>query len=228
MAKQPTMLTPRTISRRAMLQTTGLGFALALGGMLDADGLLGRNRARAALICGRGRPLCARAKAVIMLMQNGGPSQMELFDPKPELNKRAGQVHHDKVEMFQPGSESNKLLPCPFKFEPRGQCGMEISEALPHLSGVADDLCLVRSMHTGHNNHTESLVMLTSGKLFPGRPTLGSWISYALGSENQNLPSYIVLRDLEGYPGTGSTLWQNGWLPAAYRGTEFNARELRF
>ncbi len=133
-------------------------------------------------------------------------------------------MHHDKVEMFQPGSESNKLLGCPFKFQPRGTCGMEISEALPHLAELADDLCLVRSMHTDHNNHTESLVMITSGKIFPGRPTLGSWVSYALGTENQNLPSYIVLRDPEGYPGTGSTLWQNGWLPAMYRGTEFSAQ----
>lgn len=227
MIKPANSLASRTISRRELLQTTGLGFgALALGGLLNADGLLRAESAARAAFDLQPRPahFAPRAKAVIMLMQNGGPSQMELFDPKPELNKRAGQVHHDKVEMFQPGSESNKLLPCPFKFEPRGQCGMEISEALPHLSSVADDLCLVRSMHTGHNNHTESLVMLTSGKLFPGRPTLGSWISYALGSENQNLPSYIVLRDPEGYPGTGSTLWQNGWLPAVYRGTEFNAQ----
>jgi hypothetical protein len=210
-----------------MLLSTGLGFgALALGGVLEADGRLAAATLERQSFDLRPRPahFAPRAKAVIMLMQNGGPSQMELFDPKPELNKRAGQVHRDKVEMFQPGSESNKLLPCPFKFEPRGQCGMEISEALPRLSSVADDLCLVRSMHTGHNNHTESLVMITSGKLFPGRPTLGAWVSYALGTENQNLPSFIVLRDPEGYPGTGSTLWQNGWLPAVYRGTEFNAK----
>ncbi|MBI3839450.1 MAG: DUF1501 domain-containing protein [Planctomycetia bacterium] len=211
-----------------MLEMTGLGFgAVALGGLLASEGLLAAESSgdeRAFDLRARPAHFSPRAKSIIMLMQNGGPSQVELFDPKPELNKRAGQVHRDKVEMFQPGSEGNKLLGCPFKFQPRGQCGMEISEVLPHLSGVADDLCLVRSMHTGHNNHTESLVMITSGKIFPGRPTLGSWISYALGSENQNLPSYIVLRDPEGYPGTGSTLWQNGWLPAIYRGTEFNAK----
>ncbi len=224
-------LAPQTggalLSRRDMLRQTGLGFGgLALGGMLAAEGLLAAETAARTSFDLQPRPahFAPRAKSVIMLMQNGGPSHMELFDPKPELNKRAGQVYRDKVEMFQPGSEANKLLGCPFKFAPRGQCGMEISEALPHLAEVADDLCLVRSMHTGHNNHTESLVMITSGKIFPGRPTLGSWVSYALGTENQNLPSYIVLRDPEGYPGTGSTLWQNGWLPAMYRGTEFSAQ----
>ncbi len=126
--------------------------------------------------------------------------------------------------MFQPGSEGNTLLPCPFKFHARGQCGTQISEALPHLGGIADDLCLVRSMRGEHNNHTESLVMITSGKILPGRPTLGAWVSYALGSENENLPAFVVLRDPEGYPGTGATLWQNGWLSPIHRGTEFNTK----
>ena len=116
-----------------------------------------------------------------MLMQNGGPSQMELFDPKPELNRRAGEVYATRVEMFQTGSEANKLLACPFKFHQRGQCGMELSEVIPHLGSIADDFCLVRSMHSGHNNHTEALVMMNTGKIFPGRPALGSWISYAPG-----------------------------------------------
>src|SRR3990172_4097881 len=140
------------LSRREMLEMTGLGFgAVALGGLLASQGLLAAESSgdeRAFDLRARPAHFSPRAKSIIMLMQNGGPSQMELFDPKPELNKRAGQVHRDKVEMFQPGSESNKLLGCPFKFEKRGQCGMEISEALPHLAATADDLCLVRSMHT--------------------------------------------------------------------------------
>jgi len=101
---------------------------------------------------------------------------------------------------------------------------MEMSEALPHLGAVADELCLVRSMFTGHNNHTEGLVMLNTGKIFPGRPALGSWLSYGLGTENQNLPAYVVLRDPEGYNTSGTLLWQNGWLPALYRGTEISTR----
>jgi hypothetical protein len=161
---------------------------------------------------------------MIMLMQNGGPSQMELFEPKPALQKHSGQVHHEKVETFQKGSEKNQLLGSPFRFRRHGECGMELSEVLPRLGGVADDLCLVRSMFTGHNNHTEGLVMITTAKIFPGRPTLGAWISYGLGTENQDLPAYVVLRDPEGYNGTGATLWQSGWLPAIYRGTELNAQ----
>ena len=165
-----------------------------------------------------------RARAVIQLMQNGGPSQMDLFDPKPELQKRSGKRHTEKVETFQPGSEANMLLGSPFEFAPRGQSGIELSNIIPHTASMVDDLCFVRSMHTEHNNHTEALVMLQTCKIFPGRPTLGAWISYALGTENQNLPSYIVLRDPEGYGTSAALLWENGWLPSLYRGTEFSSR----
>jgi hypothetical protein len=209
------------LTRRQLLEASGLGFGMTALGWLLGD----EARAAGAVSHGadlRPRPahFAAPAKSVIMLMQNGGPSQMELFDPKPELNRRAGEVYNTKVEMFQAGSEANKLLGTPFKFHPRGQCGMEMSEVIPHLGSIADDVCLVRSMHSGHNNHTEALVMMNTGKIFPGRPALGSWVSYALGSENQNLPSYIVLRDPAGYNTSGTLLWQNGWIPALYRGTE--------
>jgi hypothetical protein len=200
------------LSRRQLLQSSALGLgSLALTQLLRAEE---RQSAH----------YSAKAKSVIMLVQNGGPSQMDLFDPKPELKKREGQVHDEKVEMFQKGSEANKLLATPFRFHRRGQCGMELSEVIPHLGSIADDFCLVRSMVSEHNNHTEGLVMLNTGKIFPGRPALGSWISYALGSENQNLPSYIVLRDPDGYNTSGTLLWQNGWLPAVHRGTEVRTR----
>lgn len=149
---------------------------------------------------------------------------MDLFDPKPMLGKFDGRVHRERVEMFQKGSEANRILGSPWHFAPRGQCGMEISDALPHLGALADDLTLVRSMHGEHNNHGEALVLLSTGKIFLGRPSLGSWVSYALGTENQNLPAYVVLRDPEGYSTHGALLWQNGWLPAAHRGTEFSTR----
>ena len=128
-------------------------------------------------------------------MQNGAPSQMDLFDPKTELTKRDGQVHSEKVETFQQGSESNTLLATPFRFRKHGQCGMDFAEPLPHIASLADQWCMVRSMHTDHNNHTEAMVIFTTGKFLPGRPTLGAWTTYALGTENQNLPAYIVLRD---------------------------------
>jgi hypothetical protein len=211
------------MTRREMLRASGLGLgSLALAYLMHGEGALA------------GEPLLARrtraphfapqAKAVIMLVQNGGPSQMDLFDPKPELAKRSGTVHGTRVEMFQKGSEANKLLASPFKFRKYGGCGMELSEVIPHIGSVADDVCLVRSMYSEHNNHTEGLVLLNTGKIFPGRPALGSWVSYALGTENQNLPAYIVLRDPEGYNTSGTLLWQNGWLPASFRGTEVSTQ----
>jgi hypothetical protein len=207
------------LTRREMLRASGLGFGgLALTYLLHAND----TPAPAGRV---GVPhRAARAKAVIMLVQNGGPSQMDLFDPKPELTKRTGQVHDTRVETFQKGSEANKLLATPFKFHRRGRCGMEMSEVIPHLGTVADDVCLVRSMYSEHNNHTEGLVLLNTGKIFPGRPALGSWVSYALGSDNQNLPAYVVLRDPEGYNTSGTLLWQNGWLPAVHRGTEVSTQ----
>jgi hypothetical protein len=221
MQPQPAHSFAPSLSRRDLLELSGLGFgALALACIGRSGGVWAGESPDGAYPRSPTTHFEPRATAVIMLMQNGGPSQMELFDPKPDLEKHQGQVYGTKVEMFQRGSETNKLLASPFKFERRGQCGMELSEVIPHLASVADDLCLVRSMHSEHNNHTEALVMMNTGKIFPGRPALGSWISYALGTENQDLPAYIVLRDPAGYNTSGTLLWQNGWLPALYRGTE--------
>src|SRR5262249_48953905 len=153
----------------------------------------------------------------------GGPSHIDLFDPKPELQKRDGQQHPDDVEVLQPGSDTKKLMATPFKFRRHGQCGMEISELLPSIGSVAGDLTLVRSMYSDNNNHPQATRCLNTGKIFPGRPAVGSWISYALGTENQNLPAYVVLRDPDGYNNNGTTMWENGWLPAIFRGTEIQS-----
>lgn len=208
-------------SRRTLLRASSLGF-----GALALDFLLARAAAATASSPFTPRPANFNppAKAVILLMQSGGPSQMDLFDPKPELGRFDGKVHSERVEMFQKGSEANRLLGSPWRFAPRGRCGMEMSDAIPHLAGAADDVTLVRSMHTEHNNHTEALVMLNTGKIFTGRPAFGSWVSYALGTENQNLPAYVVLRDPEGYNTSGTLLWQNAWLPAVHRGTEVSTQ----
>jgi hypothetical protein len=206
------LIYPPELSRRHFLAGLGGGFgSLALHGLLAAESAP-RSSAH--------RP--ARARAVIQLFQNGGPSQMDLFDPKPELTRRNGQPHPEKVETFQLGNK-NVLLGSPFRFSRHGQCGMELSELIPHLAGCADDLCLVRSMHTDNNNHPFALNTMQTGKVFNGRPAMGSWISYALGSECRNLPSYIVLRDPAGYNTNGKLVWSSGWLPAAHQGTEFSA-----
>ena len=119
---------------------------------------------------------------------------MDLFDPKPQLTRMAGKPHPDGVEIHQPNNV-NSLLPSPLKFRKHGECGMDVSEALPHVSTIVDDLCFVRSMHTEHNNHEQALWHMHTGRIVSGRPTLGSWVNYALGSENENLPTYVVLRN---------------------------------
>jgi hypothetical protein len=215
---------PSLLTRRALLETSGLGFGLlALRYLTHADQLRAAEpRAGDTLVLEPKSPhFEPRAKSVIMLVQNGGPSQMDLFDPKPDLTRHAGKAM--TVETFQIGN-SDKLMASPLKFQRYGQSGVEMASILPHLGSIADDVCLVRSMFSEHNNHTEGLVLLNTGKIFPGRPALGSWVSYGLGTENQNLPAYIVLRDPEGYNTSGTLLWQNGWLPSLYRGTEVATR----
>jgi hypothetical protein len=218
------------MSRRAFLWQSGLGIGtLALASLLRAEGLLASEAAAPAAGGPDLRPrpghFAAKAKAVILLMQSGGPSQVDLFDPKPELQKRSGEKHPGKVVSFQPGSEGNRLLGSPFKFHKHGRCGMDFVDLLPNLATVADELCMVRSMVSDNNNHPQAMRCLNTGKIFPGRPTLGAWIGYALGTENQNLPGYIVLRDPDGYgPNGGAHLWENGWLPAQFRGTEVQSR----
>src|SRR5438132_6829198 len=207
------------ITRRDFLRTSGFGIGgLALTCLLAEEGLA----APAQDLRPRPGHFPARARAMVHFMQNGGPSQMDLFDPKPQLQKRDGQSIPESVEIYQKGN-SDKILASPFSFHRRGQCGLELSEVLPQLGTVADEITLVRSMYTEHNNHTEALVMMSTGKLFQGRPSVGAWVSYALGTENQNLPAYVVLRDPAGYNTSGKLVWSSGWLPALYQGTEFSA-----
>ena len=182
-------------SRREMLGLSGFGLGqLAVADLLGGAGLFAAETSQRPDVPiygdlkARKTHFPAKAKAVIQLIQNGGPSQMDLFDPKPMLKRMAGKPHPDGVEIHQPNNE-NILMPSAFKFQKHGQCGMDVSEALPHLSTIVDDLCFVRSMHTEHNNHLEGLNMLLTCKIFPGRPVMGSWITYALGTENQALPA---------------------------------------
>jgi hypothetical protein len=223
------MSSGQLLTRRQMLQTSGFGFgSLALTYLLNAEGIAGAESAPSLdaipqNLNPRSGHFPAQAKAIVHFMQNGGPSQIDLFDPKPELQKRDGQPIPESVETYQKGN-TERILGSPFKFHKRGQCGMQLAEVMPHLGEIADEITLVRSMYTEHNNHTEALVMMSTGKLFQGRPSVGAWVSYALGTDNQNLPAYVVLRDPAGYNTSGKLVWSSGWLPALYQGTEFNSK----
>ena len=168
-----------------------------------------------------------KAKAMISLFMMGGPSQMDLFDPKPMLQKYDGQKFPGEIKYDNLAQASAKVFGSPWKFEPRGQCGMELSELLPHLAGVADDITLIRSMHSGVNNHAQALYALLNGRSVAGRPTLGSWLTYGLGTESQELPAYMVLAHPGGLPTFQGEHFTNGWLPALYQGTLIRPTEPR-
>jgi hypothetical protein len=164
------------------------------------------------------------ARSVIHLFMNGGPSQMDLFDPKPMLDKHHGEPYFDKIagEVEFVG-DAGALMRSPFKFAQHGQCGMWVSELMPHLAKHVDDIALVRSMHTTNLTHEPALYLIHSGRMFPGAASLGAWIAYGLGSENQNLPAYAVLDDPLGLPVNGIQNWQSGFLPQYCQGTRFRA-----
>lgn len=165
----------------------------------------------------------AKAKAVICLFQHGGPSQMDLFDPKPELNRLHGKDHPGKLEVHF-HTQQGKLLGSPFRFAKHGQSGVELSELLPQTARIVDDFTLIRSMKTDSVDHEAALRLIHSGKIFPGRPAWGSWVLYGLGSERKELPAYVVLSDPGGLPVDGAHNWSSGFLPAVYQGTPFQAK----
>jgi hypothetical protein len=165
-----------------------------------------------------------KATSVIHLFMNGGPSQMDLFDPKPALDKHHGRSYFDKIagEVENPQS-AGALMRSPFRFAQYGQSGMWVSEALPHLARQVDDMALIRSMYTTNLTHEPAIYLIQTGKMGPGRPTLGAWVVYGLGSENQNLPAYVVLDDPLGLPINGVENWQAGFLPPLFQGTRFRS-----
>jgi hypothetical protein len=160
-----------------------------------------------------------RAKRIIHLFMNGGPSQVDTFDPKPALEKYAGQAPPQELVNTMRRTKGN-LMPSPFKFARHGQAGIEVSEIYPHVARCIDDICVVRSMHTNTPNHEPSLLMMNSGETQPTRPCLGSWLTYGLGSDNQNLPGFIVL--CPGKPVVGPQLWSNSFLPGIFQGVHIN------
>ncbi len=169
-----------------------------------------------------------RARAMISLFMHGGPSHMDLFDPKPMLSKHDGTAYTGDIQYSFVNRASKTLFGSPWKFQKHGQCGTELSELLPHTAGIVDDICLIRSMHTGFNGHEVSIRYWHSGiPAVLGRPTLGSWLTYALGSESEDLPAYMVLTDPGGHPVDGVNNWSNGWMPPLFQGTVLRPQEPR-
>jgi len=213
-----------SLNRRSFLRTSagGLG-TLALTHLLGLENQAAGNASQSVSPLAPKTPHhTPRAKSVICLFQHGGPSQMDLFDPKPELNKRDGQDHPGSLEIHF-DKQAGKLLKSPFAFRPVGQSGIELSELLPNTAGIADEITLIRSMITDSVDHESALRIIHSGKFQAGRPTWGSWVIYGLGTERQDLPAYVVLSDPGGLPVDGIRNWTSGWLPAVYQGTQIRS-----
>ncbi len=168
-----------------------------------------------------------RAQAMISLFMQGGPSQVDLLDPKPALTRLDGQKFPGKIKYDDVGGASSKILGSFWKFAKHGQCGTEVSELLPHLAEIVDDILVIRSMRTGVNNHGQSIHAMNSGRIQRGRPSLGSWLTYGLGAETDELPAYVAMRDPAGLPVEGVLNWSNGWLPSLFQGTVIRSREPR-
>jgi hypothetical protein len=213
------------LSRRELLRTAGCGFgSIALSAMLAEDAAASPDRKGD----GAPDPLAPKAphfeptaKRVIFLFMSGGPSHVDLFDPKPELARLHGQplpASFGPVKTRR-GVDKNKLLASQRTFKKHGKSGIEVSDWLPHLAGCVDDICLLRGCHGDSVTHPESVYLMNTGSILMGRPSLGAWVSYGLGTENRNMPAFVVLPDPGGWPKGGSPAWGTGYLPAAYQGT---------
>jgi hypothetical protein len=221
-------------SRRAFLANTSFGVgAVALAHLMRDQGLLadapGKPGENLPLnLAHRAPHFTPKATAMISLFMHGGPSHVDLLDPKPELGRLHGADYGGEVTFSFVNRASKKLFGSPWKFARHGQCGTEVSELLPETAGIVDDLCVVRSMHTGHNGHEVSIRYFHGGlPAVLGRPTLGSWIVYGLGSESRELPAYMVLSDPGGHPVDGTTNWSSGFMPTLYQGTVLRPQEPR-
>ena len=168
-----------------------------------------------------------RAKAMISLWMQGGPSHIDLFDPKPVLQQKNGQTFPGKIKYDNAAQSSAKMLGSPWKFRQHGESGMALSELLPHLAQCVDDITLIRSMRTGVNNHGQSIRAMHNGTIIDGQPSLGSWLTYGLGSESQSLPAFCAMVDPGQLPVLGVENWSNGYLPSLYQGTVIRPKDPR-
>jgi hypothetical protein len=222
------------LTRRDFLASSASGLGLlGLASLLKADNLLGpRTKSAGALRPGNPRApkpphFTPRAQACIFIYMEGAPSQIDLFDPKPKLNELDGQKLPEsmtkEVRFAFIQKETAVLKGSPRQFQQHGQCGMELSDLVPHIGSCADDIALIRSMHTDQFNHHPGQLMMNTGAPLFGRPSLGSWLNYGLGSASQNLPGYVVLTAGRGLS-AGTQLWSSGFLPSTYAGVLFRSQ----
>jgi len=214
-------LVPRGLTRRELLAHCGNGFAmLGLAGLLAEEAAAASTspvtRPPSSPLAPRPPLHAPRARRVIFLFMSGGPSHVDLFDPKPRLQAEGGRP----LPFAKPALERTKtgnLLASPFAFRRQGQSGIAVSELFPHLAGCVDDLCVIRSMVADNINHNGACLQMNTGEQAFSRPSMGSWVTYGLGSENQDLPGFLVISPAQ--PAQGAPLWSSSFLPAAYQGT---------
>jgi hypothetical protein len=233
--------TPCGCSRREFLWEVGGGFAgLALIDLLSAEGFFSRpaiaddsgsaahgepaGAAAPSLLSSRPRHFPAKAKRAVFLFMNGAPSQVDTFDYKPALDKYHGTPYHGSTPIGSNGRPVGHLMRSPFRFTEHGQSGLEISSLFPHTARFADDLCVIRSMYTDTAAHASGCLQLNTGNVLIGKPSLGAWLSYGLGTETEDLPSFVVMTDPRGGPISGASNWSSGFMPAAFQGTLFRSK----
>jgi len=220
-------------TRRDFLTRTSLGMgALTLGGLMGPSPVLGKDLI-SQMVHGNGSGIphfVPKAKRVIYLFQSGAPSQLDLFDHKPLLNKMNGKetpesvLGNQRLTGMTAGQTSFPMAGSVFDFKQHGQSGAWVSELMPHTSKIVDELCFIKSMYTEAINHDPAITFLQTGSQLPGRPSIGSWLSYGLGTDNKNLPEFVVLltKDKYGQP-LYSRLWGNGFLPSQHQGVQFRS-----
>ena len=219
-------MTRQQTHRRDFFGHVGKGLVgAAMAGLLHDDGVVPLRAAHGGVydVLPKQPHVPGRARAVIQFFMTGGPSQVDLFDPKPALNRHAGELPRAFLDNVESVGAAGGLMPSPFTIRKRGESGLEIADIMPHLAECADDLAVIRSMWTTDFNHETGVLMMHSGRNLKASPTLGAWITYGLGSENQDLPAYVALDA----PGKSilmdKTNWQSGWLPPVYQGTRLRS-----
>jgi hypothetical protein len=213
---------PVFLTRRDFLRRSGIGFgALGLAGLMASEGLLAAPAGADSPLTSRTPHFPGKARRVLHIFANGGPSHLDTFDPKPALARLAGKPL--PRANLRTERKTGAAFPSPFRFRKHGQSGIEISELFPHVAACADELCVIRSMHADVPNHEPSLMLMNCGEARLIRPSFGSWVTYGLGSENQNLPGFIALCP-GGYPIQETQNWQAAFLPGAYQGTYVDTR----